>query len=72
MSGIIGFNFEDRALAQRMCDIMAHRGPDGEGFYTNANITLGHRHLNIIDLDTGNQPIYNEDSSIAVVHNGRI
>ena len=72
MSGIIGFNFEDRALAQRMCDIMAHRGPDGEGFYTNANITLGHRRLSIIDLETGDQPIYNEDGSIVVVYNGRI
>jgi len=72
MCGIIGFNFNDRTLAQRMCDIMAHRGPDGEGFYTNVNITLGHRRLSIIDLATGDQPIYNEDGSIVVVYNGEI
>lgn len=72
MSGIIGFNFEDQALARRMCDIMAHRGPDGEGFYTNANITLGHRRLSIIDLETGDQPVYSEDGSIVVVYDGRI
>lgn len=72
MSGIIGFNFEDRALARRMCDVMAHRGPDGEGFYINANVTLGHRRLSIIDLETGDQPIYNEDGSIVVIYNGII
>lgn len=72
MCGIIGFNFEDRVLAQSMCDVMAHRGPDGEGFYTNKNITLGHRRLSIIDLEAGDQPIYNEDGSIVVVYNGEI
>lgn len=72
MCGIIGFNFNDMALAQRMCDIIAHRGPDGKGFYTNTNITLGHRRLSIIDLSTGDQPIYNEDGSIVVVYNGEI
>ncbi len=72
MCGIVGFNFEDQSLAKRMCDIMAHRGPDGEGFYTNRNITLGHRRLSIIDLKTGDQPIYNEDGSVVVVYNGEI
>jgi asparagine synthase (glutamine-hydrolysing) len=72
MSGIIGFNFEDRTLAQRMCDIMAHRGPDGEGYYINKNITLGHRRLSIIDLNTGEQPIYNEDGTVVVVYGGEI
>lgn len=51
---------------------MEHRGPDGEGYYTNRNITLGHRRLSIIDLKTGDQPIYNEDGSIVVVYNGEI
>jgi asparagine synthase (glutamine-hydrolysing) len=55
-----------------MCDVMVHRGPDGEGYYTNHNITLGHCRLSIIDLKTGNQPIYNEDGSIVVVYNGEI
>jgi len=72
MCGIVGFNFEDQSLARKMCDIIAHRGPDGEGYYTNKDITLGHRRLSIIDLQTGNQPIYNEDGSIVVVFNGEI
>lgn len=72
MCGIAGFNFEDLTLVQRMCDIMAHRGPDGEGYYTHKSVTLGHRRLSIIDLDTGDQPIYNEDGSIVVVYTGEI
>jgi asparagine synthase (glutamine-hydrolysing) len=72
MCGIVGFNFEDPSLARKMCDVMTHRGPDGEGYYTNERITLGHRRLSIIDLQTGDQPIYNEDGTIVVVHNGEI
>ena len=72
MCGIVGFNFEDQLLAKKMCDVMVHRGPNGEGYYTNRNITLGHRRLSIIDLKTGDQPIYNEDGSIVVVYNGEI
>lgn len=72
MCGIAGFNFEDLPLARRMCDTIAHRGPDGEGYYANRGITLGHRRLSIIDLETGDQPIYNEDGTIAVVYNGEI
>lgn len=72
MCGIAGFTFEDRNLAQQMCDVQSHRGPDGEGYYLNKNITLAHRRLSIIDLRTGNQPIYNEDGSIVVVYNGEI
>ena len=72
MCGIVGFNFEDQLLAKKMCDVMVHRGPNGEGYDTNRNITLGHRRLSIIDLKTGDQPIYNEDGSIVVVYNGEI
>ncbi len=72
MCGIVGFNFEDKILAKKMCDVMIHRGPDGEGYYTNKNITLGHRRLSIIDLCTGDQPIFNEDNSVVVVFNGEI
>lgn len=72
MCGIVGFNFEDKSLAQSMCDILTHRGPDGEGYYINKNVTLGHRRLSIIDLQTGDQPIFNEDGSIVVVYNGEI
>ena len=55
-----------------MLDTVAHRGPDDSGCYVNANIGLGSRRLSIIDLETGNQPISNEDGSIWVVYNGEI
>lgn len=72
MCGIVGFNFEDLSLARRMCDVITHRGPDSEGYYTNRGVTLGHRRLSIIDIETGDQPIYNEDGTIVVVYNGEI
>jgi asparagine synthase (glutamine-hydrolysing) len=55
-----------------MCDTIAHRGPDDEGFYTNGTIGLGMRRLSIIDLDSGQQPISNEDGSIWIIFNGEI
>ncbi|RLF92177.1 asparagine synthase (glutamine-hydrolyzing), partial [Thermococci archaeon] len=72
MCGISGFTFEDLALVKRMCDVLWHRGPDDEGYYVDAGISLGNRRLAIIDLKTGRQPIYNEDGSIVVVHDGEI
>ena len=72
MCGFVGFNFEDMTLAKKMCDVIAHRGPDGEGYYANTSVTLGHRRLSIIDLEMGGQPIFNEDGSIVVVYNGEI
>ena len=62
----------DVAVVQRMADSIVHRGPDGEGFYSDSEIALGHRRLSIIDLTTGDQPIFNEDQSIAIVFNGEI
>ncbi len=55
-----------------MCDMIAHRGPDSDGIYQDDDIFLGHRRLSIIDLNTGDQPIYNEDKTIVVVFNGEI
>ena len=55
-----------------MTSVVAHRGPDGEGFYINENIGLGHRRLSIIDLSTGDQPIYSSDKSLVLVFNGEI
>ena len=78
MCGIAGFIHFDRQreannhLLKKMTDSLQHRGPDGEGFYINKNVGLGHRRLSIIDLDTGDQPIHNEDKTIAVVFNGEI
>jgi len=57
---------------RRMCDVMRHRGPDDEGLYLGAGAGLGMRRLSIIDLDTGRQPIHNEDRTVWVVLNGEI
>jgi asparagine synthase (glutamine-hydrolysing) len=62
----------NRALLQRMNDSQAHRGPDGEGLHLEPGAGLGHRRLAIIDLATGQQPLYNEDGSVVVVFNGEI
>ena len=53
-----------------MLDTIVHRGPDDSGCYVNANIGLGSRRLSIIDLETGKQPISNEDGTVWTVLNG--
>jgi asparagine synthase (glutamine-hydrolysing) len=55
-----------------MAETLTHRGPDTDGYYTNEYSGLGFRRLSIIDLATGNQPIFNEDGTIAVICNGEI
>jgi asparagine synthase (glutamine-hydrolysing) len=55
-----------------MRDALRHRGPDEAGVHVDAQVSLGHRRLSIIDLSTGQQPAYNEDGSIVVVFNGEI
>jgi asparagine synthase (glutamine-hydrolysing) len=55
-----------------MCDQIRHRGPDDEGFHVDGTCALGMRRLSIIDLDTGRQPIANENHSVWVVFNGEI
>jgi asparagine synthase (glutamine-hydrolysing) len=62
----------DPATLRRMCDRIAHRGPDSSGYHVAGRIGLGMRRLSIIDLDTGDQPIFNEDRSLAIVFNGEI
>jgi asparagine synthase (glutamine-hydrolysing) len=62
----------DRALVRRLTTTMAHRGPDADGFFWGPGAALGHRRLSIIDLSTGDQPIYNEDGNLVVVFNGEI
>lgn len=60
MCGICGFteaSDADLPILQAMCDVMAHRGPDGEGCYLDTGIALGHRRLSLIDLTGGNQPM---------------
>lgn len=55
-----------------MTRTLVHRGPDAEGFFTSPEASLGFRRLSIIDLETGNQPVANEDESVRVVLNGEI
>jgi len=78
MCGIVGkLNLDgtqrvDPGLIQRMMDVIVHRGPDGEGKYVSGAIGLGHRRLSIIDLNTGAQPMCNEDGTVWIVYNGEI
>jgi asparagine synthase (glutamine-hydrolysing) len=62
----------DKAVLERMTNVLSHRGPDGKGFYVNKNIGLGHRRLAIIDLSTGDQPMFSEDKNLVIVFNGEI
>jgi asparagine synthase (glutamine-hydrolysing) len=59
-------------LMKSMADAMVHRGPDDEGYYLSGPVGLGFRRLSIIDLNTGHQPISNEDGSVWVILNGEI
>jgi asparagine synthase (glutamine-hydrolysing) len=61
-----------RELVARMNDSLSHRGPDADGYLFEPGLGLGHRRLSIIDLSTGDQPLYNEDGSVAVMFNGEI
>jgi len=78
MCGIAGFlhfdkeRLSDRLPLKRMCDVLQHRGPDGEGFLNSGPVALGHRRLAIIDLDGGGQPMSSADGRLALVFNGEI
>lgn len=76
MCGIAGYFRRDEPAdpgwLRRMCDSIRHRGPDDEGMYLDGGCAIGMRRLSIIDLNTGHQPIPNEDETIWVVFNGEI
>ena len=78
MCGICGILNSDpgrpveRAILIGMNEAMRHRGPDAQGLYLNGPLGLGHRRLSIIDLETGQQPMTNEDESLWLVFNGEI
>jgi len=78
MCGITGiFDTTDsreisRDLLHRMNETQFHRGPDEGGLHLEPGVGLGHRRLSIIDLSTGQQPLFNEDHSVVVVFNGEI
>ena len=61
-----------RALLHRMNETQFHRGPDEGGLHLEPGVGLGHRRLSIIDLSSGQQPLFNEDGSVVVVFNGEI
>ena len=75
MCGIVGFvgaRDDAREVLQAMMDLIAHRGPDGQGQFLEGPVALGQRRLSIIDLEGGRQPMYNEDENLVVVFNGEI
>mgnify|MGYP000146666809 CR=1 FL=1 len=78
MCGIVGmFDMSgereiDRAALERMNETQFHRGPVEGGLYTERALGFGHRRLSIIDLASGQQPLFNEDRSVVVVFNGEI
>jgi len=59
-------------LLERMCSVIEHRGPDSRGTFVGEGAGIGVQRLRIIDLETGDQPIFNEDESIVIVQNGEI
>ena len=77
MCGIAGFvtrtpsTVPERVLRD-MTDVIRHRGPDAEGFYRDTYAALGHRRLSIIDLSSGQQPMFNETGELSIIFNGEI
>jgi len=75
ITGILHFDSErpvDKGVLKKMAVSLIHRGPDAEGFYISKNIGLGHRRLSIIDLTTGDQPMFSDDKNLVLIHNGEI
>ncbi len=78
MCGICGVYYNDPAklveldLLQRMNSAIIHRGPDEDGMHLDGQVGIAMRRLTVIDLETGSQPIFNEDGTVAVVFNGEI
>src|SRR5919201_1935402 len=72
IAGKLSSRAVDPALVERMCAAIAHRGPDSRGTFLDDGVGLGVQRLRVIDLDTGDQPIANEDGSVVVIQNGEI
>ena len=78
MCGIAGiWNYKtgqavEMSRLRLITDLLAHRGPDGDGYHTANSLGLGHRRLSIIDIEGGRQPMCNEDASVWIVFNGEI
>jgi len=75
IAGVMKFGQDvrvDAGVVRQMCDVMAHRGPDDDGVYTDGPVGLGMRRLSIIDVAGGHQPISNEAGTVWIVFNGEI
>ena len=70
-SGIVADGDQQKHI-EAMCRMLEHRGPENTSTYHHENIWLGHNRLRIIDIETGDQPIFNEDRTVGVVFNGEI
>ncbi|MEU4834256.1 asparagine synthase (glutamine-hydrolyzing) [Streptosporangium sp. NPDC023615] len=72
IAGVVSTSHPDPELVRRMCDVIAHRGPDGTGFHTDEHAALGMRRLAIVDVATGDQPVRSENGRVVSVFNGEI
>src|ERR1044071_9326995 len=80
MCGIAGWinldktkpNQQAEPVLHSMCETIVHRGPDSEGLWADETVALGMRRLSIIDLKTGDQPVFSEDRSVVVMMNGEL
>ena len=75
MCGFVGYTghlLQGESVLKNMMDSIIHRGPDSAGSYMDDDVALGFRRLSIIDLDSGTQPMYNENRDIVIVFNGEI
>jgi asparagine synthase (glutamine-hydrolysing) len=73
MCGITGFNWQDKAMLKKATDTIKHRGPDQSGYYSDKNVSLGHRRLSIIDLsENGRQPMSSQDGNLWIIFNGEV
>jgi asparagine synthase (glutamine-hydrolysing) len=75
IAGIVAadrLHVDERQRAERMRDVMTHRGPDGAGLFVDQQAALAHRRLSIVDLAGGHQPLANEDETVWVSFNGEI
>ncbi|HZS42891.1 MAG TPA: asparagine synthase (glutamine-hydrolyzing) [Candidatus Paceibacterota bacterium] len=73
IAGIVGQSTPNKEkIIREMVERIRHRGPDGDGFYDGEKASIGMRRLSIIDLSTGDQPIWNETKDIGIVFNGEI
>ncbi|MBX3287880.1 MAG: asparagine synthase (glutamine-hydrolyzing) [Acidobacteria bacterium] len=80
MCGIAGWvnldttrpNHDAEAVLHSMCERIVHRGPDSEGLWVDETVALGMRRLSIIDLHTGDQPVFSEDRTVVVMMNGEL